>query len=85
MEYDQMCVETFLKNQEKLFDEPVAQTPQEARDFLEDCMAQVFPGFREMKRYFQENLDASGMSDEEIREACEVFELPDGRFLVVEG
>lgn len=85
MEYDQMCVETFLKNQEKLFDEPVAQTSQEARDFLEDCMAQVFPGFREMKRYFKENLDASGMSDEEIREACEVFELPDGRFLVVEG
>ena len=26
-----------------------------------------------------------GMTDQEIREACEVFELPDGRFLVVEG
>ena len=85
MEYDQMCVETFLKKQGKLFDEPVADTPQEAREFLDDCMAQVFSNFREMKRYFLENLDASGMSDEEIREACEVFELPDGRFLVVEG
>ena len=83
--YDTLCLETFLKKQGQLFDEPVAETPEEARDFLEEFMAEVFDTFKEMKRYFQENLDASGMTDQEIREACEVFELPDGRFLVVEG
>ena len=85
MKYDPLCLETFLKKQGQLFDEPVAETPEEARDFLEECMAEVFDTFKEMKRYFQENRDASGMTDQEIREACEVFELPDGRFLVVEG
>lgn len=85
MKYDTLCLETFLKKQGQLFDEPVAETPEEARDFLEECMVEVFDTFKEMKRYFQENLDASGMTDQEIREACEVFELPDGRFLVVEG
>lgn len=85
MKYDTLCLETFLKKQGQLFDEPVAETAEEARDFLEECMAEVFATFKEMKRYFQENLDASGMTDQEIREACEVFELPDGRFLVVEG
>ena len=48
-------------------------------------MAQIFKNLKEVKRYFKENLDASGMSDDELLEACEVFPLPDGRFLVVEG
>ena len=33
----------------------------------------------------QEGMDISGMSDEEIEEASEVFALPDGRYLIVEG
>ena len=33
----------------------------------------------------QPNVDLMGMSDEEILEASEVFPLPDGRFLIVEG
>ena len=85
MTYDEVCLKTFLEHQEQLFDEPVAETLEEADYFLEDCMAMVFHTFKELKRYFKENMDASGMSDEEIREASEVFELPDGRFLVVEG
>ena len=85
MEYDEMTIETFLAHQDQLFDEPVAETPEEAAAFLEDCLAQVFDSFAQMRRYFIENMDASGMTDEEIREAAEVFELPDGRFLVVEG
>ena len=41
---------------------------------------------REVKDYFDEaGTDISGMSDEEILEASEVFELPSGRFLIVEG
>ena len=58
---------------------------EEADEFLDECMAQVFHNLKEVKRYFKENLDASGMSDEELLEACEVFPLPDGRYLVVEG
>ena len=30
-------------------------------------------------------MDIAGMSEEEILEASEVFPLPDGRYLIVEG
>ena len=33
----------------------------------------------------QEGMDVSGMSDEEIEDASEVFALSDGRYLIVEG
>lgn len=85
MEYDEICLKTFLEKQGQLFDEPVAETLEEAEYFLEDCMAVVFRNLKEVKRYFKENMDASAMSGEEILEASEVFPLPDGRFLVVEG
>ncbi len=85
MIYDKVCLETFLEKQSQLFDEPVAESLEEADEFLDECMAQVFGSLKEVKRYFKENLDASGMSDEELLEACEVFGLPDGRFLIVEG
>lgn len=85
MEYDEICLNTFLEKQGQLFDEPVAETPEEAREFLEDCMAVVFSDLKEVKRYMKENLDVSGMSEEEILASGEVFPLPDGRFLVVEG
>ena len=85
MEYDEIFLKTFLEKQGQLFDEPVAETLEEAEYFLEDCMAVVFRNLKEVKRYFKENMDASAMSDEEILEASEVFPLPDGRFLVVEG
>ena len=39
--YSKACVETFLKNQGQLFDEPVAETYEEAEEFLEECMAVV--------------------------------------------
>ena len=83
MEYDEICLKTFLEKQGQLFDEPVAETLEEAEYFLEDCMAVVFRNLKEVKRYFKENMDASAMSDEEILEASEVFPLPDGRFMVV--
>ena len=35
-EYDEECLNVFLKNQGQLFDEPVAETPEEAEAFLED-------------------------------------------------
>lgn len=84
--YDDEVLEVFLEKQEQLFSEPVAETPEEAEEFLEDCMAVVCKNLREVKEYFDEaGTDISGMSDEELLEQSEVFELPSGRFLIVEG
>lgn len=81
--YDKICLETFLKNQERLFDQPVAENLEEAEEFLDDSMAQVLDDIKELKEYMEENMDIADMSDEELLEQPEVFELPDGRFLVV--
>lgn len=83
--YDKECVEIFLKEQGKLFDEPVAETYEEAEEFLEDCMAQVFDNIDDVRQYFEENMDVSDISDDELLEELEVFKLPGGRYLIVEG
>ena len=84
--YDEECLKVFLKNQEQLFDEPVAETLEEADDFLDDCMAVVVDSLEEVREYFEENgADISDMSDEELEEASEVFALPSGQYLIVEG
>lgn len=85
-EYDEDCLKVFLKNQSQLFDEPVAETLEEAEAFLEDCMAVIVDSLQEVREYFEENgADIDGMSDEELEEASEVFALPGGQYLVVEG
>ena len=53
-EYLDKCAEVFLKEQGKLFDEPVAETLEEAKDFLEDCFAQVFDSIEEVREYLDE-------------------------------
>ncbi len=84
--YDDEVLEVFLEKQGQLFPENVADTPEEAEEFLDDCMAVVCKNLREVKEYFDEaGTDIAGMSDEDILEASEVFELPSGRFLIVEG
>ena len=84
--YDELCLKVFLKKQGQLFDEPVAESMEEAEAFLEDCMAVVVDSLDEVREFFdEEGMDASGMSDEELEEASEVFALPDGRYLIVEG
>ena len=84
--YDEICLETFLKKQGQLFDEPVAENPEEAEAFLEDCLAVVVNSLKEVQEYFEENgMDMEGMTGDELAEASEVFALPDGRYLVVEG
>ncbi|MBE5940159.1 MAG: glyoxalase [Lachnospiraceae bacterium] len=78
--------EFFLDNQEQLFDFPVAETIEEAMEFLEDCMAQVFESAEEIREYWDETgMSVSEMSDEEILDSLEVFKLPDGKYLVVES
>lgn len=85
-EYDEECLKTFLKNQSQLFDELVAESIEEAEAFLEDCMAAVVDNIDEVRDFLDgEGLDVDGMSSEELEEASEVFALPDGRYLIVEG
>lgn len=84
--YDREVLEYFLKEQGKLFSEPVAETLEEAEEFLDDCMAQVFSSIKEVREYFEENMDLSeDVTDDELEEELEVFALPDGRYLVVEA
>lgn len=85
-EYDDEVLKVFLKKQLQLFDEPVAETLEEAEAFLEDCMAAVVDSLDEVIEYFDDNgMDISDMSEEEIEDASEVFALPSGRYLIVEG
>lgn len=85
-EYDRECVETFLNKQLQLFREEVAVTPEEAEEFLSDCMAVICQNLREVKEYFDaEGVDISGLSLDDLEELEEVFALPSGRYLIVES
>lgn len=86
MVYNKLYLETFLKNQSQLFDEPVAETIEEADEFLDMCMAYVAANYKDVKEYFEEiGLDTAGMSKEELLSQSEVFAMPDGKYLIVEG
>ncbi len=85
-EYDEECLQVFLENQSQLFDEPVAETLEEAEAFLEECMAVVVDSIEEVAAFFrEEGIDMEDMSMEELEEASEVFALPSGKYLIVEG
>ncbi len=84
-EYDERCLQIFLDKQLQLFPEPVAESLEEAEEILEDCMAVVCKGLAQVREYLEEEMDITGMSDAELLEACEVFDLEDGRYLIVEG
>ena len=84
--YSEECLKTFLRDQEKLFDEPVAETLEEAEAFLEDCMAVIVDSIDEVREYFEEEgVDVDHMSQDELEDASEVFKLPDGTYLIVDG
>ena len=85
-EYDEECIQTFLDKQLQLFREEVAQTPEEAEEFLGDCMAVVCKNLKEVKEYFEsEGTYITGLSMNELEELQEVFALPSGRYLIVEA
>ena len=49
-------------------------------------MAVVVDSIGEVRSFFEEEgVDVAGMSDEELEEASEVFAIPGGRYLIVEG
>lgn len=85
-DFDDAVLKCFLDNQSQLFPEPVADTLDEAKDFLEECMAVVVDSVDEVIEYFEdEGVDMEGAMDDEILEADEVFDVGDGRYLIVEG
>lgn len=84
--YDEAVLKCFLEKQGQLFPENVAETLEGAEDFLEECMAVVVNSVKEVWEYFDEaGVDMEGADEEEILEADEVFEVGDGRYLIVEG
>lgn len=84
--YTEECINTFLEKQGQLFPQPVAESFEEAEAFLEDCMAAMVDSIDEVREYLHDmGADVEGMSDEELEEASEVFALPDGKYLIVEG
>lgn len=85
-EYDDDVLECFLENQLQLFPKKVAENLEEAEDFLEECMAVVVDSVEEVIAYFEEEgIDIEGAMDDEILDADEVFDVGDGRYLIVEG
>ena len=82
-EFDDAVLEGFLENQLQLFPEDVANDYDEAQEFLEDCMAVVVNSVDEVIEYFEEagmDVDTDNVLDE-----AEVFDVGDGRYLIVEG
>ena len=85
LHYDDVVTNTFLKNQLQLFPEPVADTPEEADDFLDMMMAMVFDNLKEVRACLEDlGVDLHGTA-KDLSDVAEVFPLPDGRYLVVEG
>ena len=78
--FDDAVLQCFLKKQSQLFPENVAETLEEADNFLEECMAVVVNSVREVWEYF----DEQGAGEDEILDADEVFDVGDGRYLIVE-
>ena len=84
-EYDEAVLDAFLEQQEKLFPEPVAESREEAEEFLTDSMAVVVDSIEEAIDYLEElGMDVAEMEAEDIAEAEEVFAVGDGRYLIVD-
>ena len=85
-DFDEEVLECFLDNQLQLFTEKVAETLEEAENFLVDCMAVVVDSVDEVIEFFEEEgMDTEGMMEDEILSADDVFDIGDGRYLIVEG
>lgn len=85
-DFDDDVLECFLENQLQLFPDKVAETLEEAENFLVDCMAVVVDSVDEVIECFEEEgMDTDGMTDDDILDADEVFDIGDGRYLIVIG
>ena len=85
-EYDEAVLKCFLEKQLQLLPEKVAETIDEAEAFLEECMAVVVDSLDEVWEYFdEEGMDLEGQDKDAIADAAEVFDIGDGRYLIVES
>jgi len=85
-EIDNRALDVFLRDQLRLFPEEVACNREEAREFLDECFAQVVDSAKEVYEYFEgEVIDMEGADVDGILEADEVFDIGDGRYLIVEA
>lgn len=86
-EFDDAVLQCFLENQSQLFpEEDVVSNLEEAESFLEECLAVVVNSVQEVWDYFEEEgIDVEDVQGDEILEAEEVFDIGDGRYLIVEG
>lgn len=84
--YDEECLKVFMDNQEKLIGRKEFTTLEDADEFLSDVMAVKLESVNEVREYLIDaGMDAYGLSDEELCKEAEVFKLPSGKYLVVEG
>ncbi|MBO6260812.1 MAG: glyoxalase [Lachnospiraceae bacterium] len=82
--FDDLVLEVFLRDQLKLFSEPVAETRDEAEGFLEEVFAEVVDSPEEVLEYLDEaGMDVTDMGKDDIAEIEEVFPIGDGRYLIV--
>ena len=80
------CAKVFLRDQKQLFDEPVAYDLDEAKEFLEDCMAVYCKDIKELREVMDdEGMDVCELSNDELLEQLEVFRLDNGGYFFVEG
>ena len=80
------CAKVFLRDQKQLFDEPVAYDLEEAKEFLQDCMAVYCKDIKELREVMDdEGMDVSDLSNDELLEQLEVFRLDNGGYFFVEG
>ena len=63
----------------------MADSYDEALEFLEDVCATVCKNKKEVIAYLEDGMDIGGMTEEEILSSEEVFPLKDGRYLIVEA
>lgn len=86
-EFDDAVLQCFLNNQSRLFPEDdVVSNLEEAEAFLEESLAVVVNSVEEVWEFFEEEgIDVDGVQGDEILEADEVFDIGDGRYLIVEG
>ncbi len=84
--FDEAVVECLLDTQLQVYPEKVAETYEEAENFLEERMAVVVSSVREVWEFFEEEgVDLEGADEDEILEAEEVFDVGDGRYLIIEA
>ena len=84
-DFDEKVLDAFLEQQLKLYPEKVAENREEAEEFLKDCLAVVCESIEEAMDYLDEaGMDISEMDEDELREAAEVFDIGDGRYLIAD-